>query len=450
MTPSNWISPLLTCALAITLSACGSEDENPDGAGGSANTGGTGGQVPTGCPDHPNVATGSTGECRLTAPLSAPMTQDLTLDASNEWYLEGPLVVGNDTETTVLTIEPGTTVYGGDGSFILIQRASQIVAEGTKENPIVLTSAKPIGNRGTEDWGGLVINGRAPINNAANPDGSAPGEAGTGQYGGNVADDNSGVLRFVRVEFAGNKVDLENELNGFAFQGVGSGTTVEYIQAHMTSDDGVEFFGGTVNVRYLVVTGSDDDSVDWTGGWTGKAQFVVAKQLPESGTEAERGIEADNLKGTNSATPYSNPTLSNVTLIARDGNGKQGVMVREGTKGKLHNMIISGFGVCVKVDHPQTEANVDDASLALANVIYDCGATTEDGNKAADLVGEEMSTRTASPSLEGAMGWMPASGSPALGIGEGPSDTFFVATDYAGAFDGVTDWTEGWIETATK
>lgn len=453
MTPSNWTSALVACALGITLSACGSEDENPDvkgGAGGSSNTGGTGGQAPTGCPDHPNVTTGANGECRLTASLSTPMTQDLTLNAGNDWYLEGPLVVGNDADKTVLTIEPGTTVYGGDGSFILIQRSSQIMADGTKDAPVVLTSAKPVGSRGTEDWGGLVINGRAPINNAANPDGSAPGEAGTGKYGGNASDDNSGVLRYVRVEFAGNKVDLENELNGFAFQGVGSGTTVEYIQAHMTSDDGVEFFGGTVNVRYVVVTGSDDDSFDWTGGWTGKAQFVVAKQLPESGTEAERGIEADNLKGTNSATPYSNPTLSNVTLLAREGNGKQGVMVREGTKGKFHNMIISGFGVCVKVDHAQTEANVDDASLAFAHVVYDCSAVSEDGNKAANLVGGDLGTRAASPSLGGAMGWMPASDSPALGIGAGPSDSFFVATDYAGAFDGATDWTEGWIETATK
>jgi hypothetical protein len=343
------------------------------------------------------------------------MTQNLTLDAGNDWYLEGPLVVGNDTDKTVLTLEPGTTVYGGDGSFILIQRSSQIMAEGTKDEPIVLTSAKAAGSRGSEDWGGLVINGRAPINNAAN-----------------------------------NKVDLENELNGFAFQGVGSGTTVEYIQAHMTSDDGVEFFGGTVHVRYVVVTGSDDDSVDWTGGWTGKAQFVVAKQLSESGTEAERGIEADNLKGTNSATPYSSPTLSNVTLIAREGNGKQGVMVREGTKGQFHNMVISGFGVCVKVDHAQTEANVDDQSLAMANVVYDCGATAEDGNKAAELTGANAANKSGSPALGGPMGWMPAAGSPALGIGPGPSDTFFAATDYAGAFDGTADWTEGWIETATK
>jgi hypothetical protein len=453
MTHRSWSSAFLACAVVISLSACGNEDEDPagsSGTGGATNTGGTGGQAPAGCPQHPNVTTGANGECRVTAPLSAPMTQDLTLDAGNDWYLEGPLVVGNDTDKTVLTLEPGTTVYGGDGSFILIQRSSQIMAEGTKASPIVLTSAKASGSRGSEDWGGLVINGRAPINNAANADGSAPGEAGTGKYGGNVSDDNSGVLKYVRVEFAGNKIDLENELNGFAFQGVGSGTTVEYIQAHMTSDDGIEFFGGTVNVRHLVVTGSDDDSVDWTGGWTGKAQFVVAKQLSESGTEAERGIEADNLKGTNSATPYSSPTLSNVTLIAREGNGKQGVMVREGTKGQFHNMVISGFGVCVKVDHAQTEANVDDKSLAMANVVYDCGATAEDGNKAADLTGGSAASKSGSPALEGPMGWMPAAGSPALGIGPGPSDAFFTATDYAGAFDGTTDWTEGWIETATK
>ncbi len=479
-----WRSALVASGLILALSACGGDDEgqtpggNAGGTGGSgatggaggtgggsdggtgggtagtggSSTGGTGGGGSTGCPNHPNVTTGANGECRISAAISAPMTQDITLDAGNVWYLDGPLVVGDDSAKTVLTIQAGTTVFGGDGSFILIQRGSQIMAEGTKDAPIVLTSAKAVGSRGPEDWGGLVINGRAPINNAANADGSAPGEAGTGKYGGNVPDDNSGVLKYVRVEFAGNKIDLENELNGIAFQGVGSGTTVDFIQTHMTSDDGVEFFGGTVNVKHVVVTGSDDDSVDWTGGWTGKAQFVVAKQSADSGTEAERGIEADNLKGTNSATPYSNPTLANVTLIARSGNAKQGMILREGTKGHIHNVIVTGWdGYCVTVDHDQTKANVDDGSLVVANGVFHCGAgAAEAGSKAADLLAKDAKNKTADPMLGGANGWMPGAGSPAIGIGAGPTDAFFTQADYAGAFDGTTDWTEGWIETATK
>ena len=468
---AKWMwSALVASGLVLAMTACGSDDEDSDGNGGSGGgsggtggaetggtggtgggeTGGTGGGATAGCPDHPNVTEGSNGECQVSASLSSPMTEDLTMDASNEWYLDGPFVVGNDADLTTLTIEPGTTVYGGDGSFILIQRSSQIMAEGSAANPIVLTSAKTDGNRGPEDWGGLVINGKAPINNAAAADGSAPGEAGTGNYGGNDPADNSGVLKYVRVEFAGNKIDLENELNGIAFQGVGNGTTVDYIQTHMTSDDGIEFFGGTVEVKHVVITGSDDDSMDWTGGWTGKAQFVVAKQMDDSGTEAERGIEADNLKGANSAEPYSNPTIANVTLLGRAVNGKEGMKLREGTKGMLSNAVVSGFeGVCVDVADAQTEANVDDSSLQVMNSVFNCGGGMADsGDKAEALIANDTANTEADPMLGGTMGWMPESGSPALGIGEAPSDSFFEAVDYAGAFDGTTDWTEGWIETA--
>ena len=468
MTKWMW-SALVASGLVLALSACGSDDEDSEGTSGSSGaaggsetggssgsgggeTGGSGGGATTGCPDHPAVTEGSSGECRVEASLNSPMTQDLTLDAGNVWYLNGPFVVGNDADTTVLTIEPGTTVYGGDGSFILIQRGSQIMAEGTATAPIVLTSAKADGERGPEDWGGLVINGKAPINNVSETDGSAPGEAGTGYYGGNDSADNSGVLKYVRVEFAGNKIDTENELNGIAFQGVGSGTTVDFVQTHMTSDDGIEFFGGTVNVSHVVITGSDDDSMDWTGGWTGKAQFVVALQMDDSGTEAERGIEADNLKGTNSAEPYSNPTISNITLIGRSGNAKQGMMLREGTKGMIHNAIVTGFeGVCVTVDGDQSEANVDDTSLQLTNSVLSCdGGMAEAGSKAETLVGNDTANTDSDPTLGGTLGWMPQAGSPALGIGAGPTDSFFETVDYAGAFDGTTDWTEGWIETASN
>jgi hypothetical protein len=308
----------------------------------------------------------------------------------------------------------------------------------------VITSAKAVGQRGPEDWGGLVINGKAPINNADNADGSAPGEAGTGRYGGNSATDSSGVLKYLRIEFAGNKVDAENELNGIGFQGVGSGTEVDFIQTHMTSDDGIEFFGGTVQVKHVVVTGSDDDCFDWTGGWQGKAQFVVAEQSAASGLEAERGIEADNLEANNSATPFSNPTLSNMTLIARSGNGAEGMRLRRGTRGAFHNFIVTGFGgACIRVTETQTESNVDDSSLTIANHVHNCTGALAD--KAVDLANGEVTE--ADPNLSN---WQPQAGSAALGIGAGPADAFFETVDYAGAFDGTNDWTAGWIETATN
>lgn len=456
---TRWMmkSSFVAYGLMFALTACGPDNweaddsEGVSGANRSELTPSAEGGSPTGCPDHPNVTEGDRGECHVSAGIRAPMTQNLTLDAANTWYLDGSLVVGDDSAETILTIEAGTTVLGGDGSFILIQRGSKIMAEGSASAPIVLTSAKAAGSRGPQDWGGLVLNGKAPINNATNPDGSARGEAGTGIYGGNDPADNSGTLKYVRVEFAGNKVDLENELNGIAFQGVGSGTTVDYVQTHMTSDDGVELFGGTVNLKHIVVTGADDDSFDWTGGWSGKAQFLVAKQSPDSGTNAERGIEADNLKGANSAEPYSDPTLSNFTLIARDGNSKEGMKLREGTKGAIYNAVVTGFGgPCVDVDHSQTEANVDASELQVKNSVLNCtGGASEAGNKGEILIAG-VGNVTADPNLGGANGWTPEAGSPALGIGAGPTDSFFDSVDYAGAFDGTTDWTDGWIETATR
>lgn len=395
---------------------------------------------PQACPTHPNVEDMGGGVCAISGGSAAPITDDLTLTAGKDWLLDGPVFIGNDTDETVLTIEPGVTVYGGDGSFLLIQRGSKIMADGTAQEPIVLTSAKNAGSRGASDWGGLVINGRAPINNGGTA-GEADGEAGTGTYGGTMASDNSGVLRYVRIEFAGNKVDAENELNGIAFQGVGSGTTVEYIQTHMTSDDGIEFFGGTVNVKHVVITASDDDSMDWTGGWSGNAQFVVAEQLAASGPEAERGIEADNFELDHSATPFSSPTLSNVTFMGRSGNTAQGMEFRRGTRIKLYNAIVTGFGgPCIRLSDEQTAAHVADGTSEANYLVLDCGGGATGSTAAADLLdGQTVSTND--PMLTG---WQPGAGSAALTMGQAPAGEFFDSVDYAGAFDGSTNWADGW------
>ena len=174
----------------------------------------------------------------------------------------------------------------------------------------MFTSDQLEGQKARGDWGGLIINGNAPINGCDEDLCSAEGEGSTGLYGGDNTEDNSGTLRYVRVEYAGTQFSEDNELNGIAFQGVGSGTTVEYIQVHMNADDGVEFYGGSVNVKYVVLTGIGDDSMDWTDGWNGKAQFVLAKQASDDG---DNGIEADNNKANNDFEPRSNPTLANMT-----------------------------------------------------------------------------------------------------------------------------------------
>ncbi len=275
-----------------------------------------------GCGDKDEAGTGASaggvacdgGVCVL----SGVITEDLTLTADTDWLLRGGVFIGDDENPTTLTIEAGTTVYGETSTdgMLVIRRSSRIMAEGSADAPIVFTSSKEAGTRARGDWGGLIINGRAPVNSCGGDyEGDyceAYGEGGTGWYGGADAGDSSGVLRYVRVEFAGTLISPENELNGIAFQGVGSGTEVDYVQVHMNADDGIEFFGGTAQVKHVLVTGVGDDMLDWTDGWQGKAQFVVLQQFADAG---DNGIEADNNGDDNEASPRSNPTLSHITII---------------------------------------------------------------------------------------------------------------------------------------
>ena len=181
-------------------------------------------------------------------------------------------------------------------------------AIGTRDAPIVFTSDQPVGSRARGDWGGLIINGRAPVNIEG---GEGVGEADTGVYGGNNPNDNSGSLRYVRVEFAGVEFSPDNELNGIAFQGVGRGGSYEFIQVHMNRDDALEWFGGTADIKYAVASNAADDSFDWTFGWSGRAQFIAIHQR---GDDADNGIEADNNEFNNNLLPRSNPQIYNITL----------------------------------------------------------------------------------------------------------------------------------------
>ena len=254
-------------------------------------------------PSEPNQATtcpaGTTGLGELCA-LSGRITASLTLTADKDYLLNGPVFIGDGTAETVLTIEAGTTIYGlkdpGAPGTLIVDRGSKLEANGTKDAPIVFTSDQLEGQRDRGDWGGLIINGYAPINGCDEAPCSAEGEGSTGSYGGDDPADSSGTLRYVRVEYAGTLFSEDNELNGIAFQGVGSGTTVEYVQVHMNKDDGIEFFGGTVSAKYVVLTGIGDDSIDWTDGWTGNIQYGIVKQYEDDG---DNGIEADNNKANN-------------------------------------------------------------------------------------------------------------------------------------------------------
>src|SRR5918999_2439303 len=277
---------------------------------------------------------------------------------ANYYVLRGAVFVRDG---VTLNIQPGTVVVGESGSVgtLVVAQGGRLNAIGTREQPIVFTSDQPVGSRARGDWGGLIINGRAPVNI---PGGEGQGEADTGIYGGSDPNDNSGTLRYVRVEFAGVEFSPDNELNGIAFQGVGNGGTYEFIQVHMNRDDAFEWFGGTADIKYAVASNAADDSFDWTFGWQGRAQFLAVHQR---GDDADNGIEADNNEFSNNVTPRSNPQIYNITLCGdpdrnEGGEGPRAANLRRGTAFTIRNFLITGFKtVGFQISDATTSAQVD-------------------------------------------------------------------------------------------
>ena len=316
-------------------------------------------------PDNPctytnNPWTEVTYEGTIYNQLTGSITENLTLDAASNWLISGGVFVASG---VTLTIEAGTTVNTADDGtvpFLSVAQGGMINACGTAAAPIVFTpvSATPAAG----DWGGIILNGYAPINTGA----TAEGEGGTGTYGGTDAADNSGTLCYVRVEYAGKLLSTDNELNGFSFNGVGSGTTLHHLQAYRGNDDGFEFFGGTANLEYAVSTGNGDDSFDWTHGWSGTGTNWIVEQDPTSG---DRGIEADNNGSNNAASPISSPSISKMTITGRGVSaGKDAVKLREGTAGTLNNFMISEAQDAIDIQHDVTAANVTAGTLTVTNV----------------------------------------------------------------------------------
>ncbi len=306
----------------------------------------------------------SCGDNAGTVILEGQITEDLTLTPNELYELRGGVSV---VDGVTLTIEAGTRIIAGDVggvfSYLAIEQGAKIMAEGTSSQPIVFTSNNCTPNAG--DWGGLLIAGRAPINRGT----TATTEVANLTYGGTDPNDNSGILRYVRVEYTGGKINDDAEYNGLSLYGVGNGTTLEYIQAFNGNDDGIEFFGGTVNLKYAIVTGAGDDSFDWTDGWIGNGQFWIAQQTSAAG---DKGIEADNLSSAPDAAPFSNPTLSNITLIGADDGDQEnkGIEFRAGTKVSMYNAIISAFpGKGIEVDDDQTLINLNNNEVIVRNSI---------------------------------------------------------------------------------
>lgn len=409
----NWkfAAMTLVAGMALFTTAC-SSDNDP-----AANTG--------------NGNTGNGNDTEESYVLDTDITENVTLETGKNYTLNGGIHVKAG---ATLTIQPGVTItakHDGTVDYILVEQGAKIDAQGTASQPIVMTSEK----KEAGAWGGLHICGYAHTNN-----GSGSSEIGNAPYGGNNDADNSGTLKYIRLEYTGYAFDEEHEANGVSFYGVGSGTTVEHLQAYKGSDDGFEFFGGSVNVKYLVATSCSDDSFDWTEGWNGKAQFLVAYQEGETslGYDCDCLMECDN-NGTNfAATPVAHPVIANATLIGNGGEA-QGVRLRAGTEVELYNTIIAGKGKVLSVETDETENALKNGTSKLEYVAIDGEVSSKQGIYTnADFVQAtgnlDNQTFTWSNNYVGTLD----------GGKDLSADSFFTSTDYKGAVKSGEDWTEGW------
>lgn len=408
---------------------------------------------PVGVEDPPETPESS-------AVLSGNLTGDRTLSADTTYHIQGIVIVEDGAS---LTIPAGTLLLGDvdiTPSALIVRRGGKLFSNGTAEAPVVFTSERPEGQRERGDWGGVVLNGRSICNF---PEGECVGEGSSGEYGGDVLDDSSGRIVYTRIEFAGYEVSFGNELNALTLNGVGSGTEIHHVQTHYGSDDGFEWFGGTVDAKYLLATGISDDSFDYSTGWQGRGQFWIAQQDPD---DADNGFEVDGNEDDVTAEPFTSPTIYNVTLVGKGENGTggtagestTGMLIRLGAAGEIRNAIVMGFGTAgVDVDNPQTlDHGLEIRSSIVALNRVDASDDDDGIDEAAFLATAGWDNRVgvdpelAAPFDRAAPDFRPLPGSPARsGHSTPPDDGFFDPVDFIGGVDPEgTPWYEGWTTLA--
>ena len=414
-------------------------------------------------------------------------------------------VSGTVTKVGVLTIQPGTVIIGDKATkgTLVVQRGSKLIAEGTAAEPIVFTSGEGIGSRSPGDWGGVVICGKAPNNLT----GIAELEGGyKGFHGGTVADDNSGSLKYVRIEYAGIPLNPNQEINSLTMGSVGSGTKLEYIMASFGLDDSFEWFGGTVNGKYLIAYKGTDDDFDMDNGYSGTLQFGLGYRDGNlADVSGSNGFEIDNDAAGSNLTPFTSATLVNFSIIGAkgtssdylDANFQNGAQLRRNAKVKVYNTFITGYPAGLYIDSQRGAAktNAANGELIVKNVViagtsgwgttgftslnsglYGFGVPVVNDEQIARnnasgavaaspiqiggvsasawfaaIAGNKTLTSTANTGISSAL-W---SARPTLTLTAGTSESLIGtalpslpntdATDFVGAFK-ATDWTSGWAE----
>ncbi len=322
------------------------------------------------------------------------------------YLLKGWVYVADGSE---LTIEPGTIIKGDKESkaALIIEPGAKLYAEGTAQQPIVFTSAQAAGSRRPGDWGGLILCGRAKNNQKTQQIEGGPRT----KHGGDNDADNSGILKYVRVEFAGFPFERDKEINGITFGSVGSGTTVDYVQVSYSNDDSFEWFGGTVNCKHLVAFKGWDDDFDTDNGFSGHVQYALAvRDSRIADTSQSNGFESDNCADGAQVDPYTTAVFSNVTFIGPktsdksfenttkyiDGgsmNPKNGsalgrfqaaMQIRRSSRLNCINSIAMGFpiGLILDGEKGNTQAMATAGNITLQNIWFaDMDIIGSDANK---------------------------------------------------------------------
>ncbi|SFI11825.1 hypothetical protein [Halpernia frigidisoli] len=422
--------------------------------------------------------------------LTGKITTSITLKANNTYKLRGLVYVTNG---ATLTIEPGTKIVGeaDKNGGLIITRGSKIMAQGTASNPIIFTSDKPSPKRG--DWAGVIILGAAPTNASFNGvqgvgeiEGGVNDSAGSGLYGGTNAADNSGVLKYVRIEYAGYAFLPDKEINGLTFGGVGNGTTIDYVEVAYANDDSFEWFGGTVNCTHIIAYKGLDDDFDTDNGYSGKVQFAIGVRDPlVADVSGSNAFESDNDANGSALTPQTSAIFSNVTIIGPiqstsastnvagiNSLFQNALQIRRNSSISVFNSAFVGYPVGLFIDASKgttTDNNITSGKLVFQNNViagcvtnfkYAASSTTPTGYSTQSVQdffnanNNSALTYSADIKFSGAYApagttpnFSPAAGSPLLtgGLFTNALLSGFTSVTYRGAVKDSNDfWYAGW------
>lgn len=456
----------------LSFGACKKKDSTPTNPGGSDSTTTTDGTVK----------------------LSGDISSDMTLTADKKYLLSGFVYV---TKGATLTIEPGTIIFGDKSTkgSLIVTRGSKINAVGTADKPIVFTSSLAPGARNQGDWGGVILLGKAPVNPSggeAQIEGGLTPTAGGDEkeytwFGGSDPNDNSGTMKYCRIEFAGIPYSPDNEINGLTFGGIGAGTTISYIEVYRSGDDSYEWFGGTVKCDHLLAIYSWDDDFDTDFGFSGQVQFGLAQRAKAiADVSGSNGFESDNDGSGSDNKPQTRAKFSNMTICGPIASGsstkginanfQHGAQIRRNSSESIYNSLLVGMPEGLYIDNSKgtkTINNVIAGNLQFKNnIIAGCPMPWHSDAPAADsaafnaLMNANGNTTLANvedvkmtdpykysaavSNTSGTPNFLLQSGSPALSGADFSGLSGFENVSYRGAFDGSNDWTKGWTNFAPE